>query len=131
MNIGIPLSDNLIATRERLAMSFHHTSLFGIYDTTNNILETIVLNQDDYSGSFTDLLTEWKIEAVICPQYTVMGLKLFKLMKIETFKAEGFDLMANIDALQIGELKPYTFDDAREAAAKMCTSSCNTCSSTC
>ena len=87
MKIGIPLSDNVIALKELFAPSFHHTSLLGVYDLDNNTWETINLAQNGHSVDFNELLIVYEIKAVISPDYTMVVLKLFKVLKIATFKA--------------------------------------------
>ena len=132
MKIGIPLSDNIIVVAERLAPSFHHTQLLGIFDLENSSLETINLEEENYSGGFTELLNERKISAVISPTYSPIVLKLFKVMNIETLKAEGTDFMMNIESYKDDSLSIYTFEDAREAAKIGCDASAySSCGSTC
>jgi len=81
----MPLSENIIAVKQLLAPSFHHTSLLGVYDIGQNTLETINLEQNDHSVDFTELLKEYEIKAVISPDYTMMVFKLFNVLKIGTF----------------------------------------------
>ena len=132
MKIGIPLSENIIAVKQMVAPSFHHTSLLGIYDIEHNTLETINLDQDDHSVDFTELLKEYEIKAVISPNYTMMVLKLFKVLNIATFRASEADVANNIDSFINGILPRYTFLDAMEASRENCDAdSCGACHSTC
>jgi len=132
MKIGIPLSENIIAVKQMVAPSFHHTSLLGIYDIEHNTLETINLDQDDHSVDFTELLKEYEIKAVISPNYTMMVLKLFKVLNIATFRASEADVADNIDSFINGILPRYTFLDAMEASRENCDAdSCGACHSTC
>jgi predicted Fe-Mo cluster-binding NifX family protein len=130
MKIGIPLSNDVIALNELLAPSFHHTSLLGIYDIEQNILETINLEQDNVTMDFAELLKEYEIKAVISPSYTIMVLKLFKLLNIATFSASGQDVNVNLESFMEGKLSRYTFLDAMEAS-KGCDSSCGSCGTIC
>jgi len=120
MKIGIPLSDNVIALKEMLAPSFRHTSLLGVYDIEHNTLETINLEQNGHSVDFTELLKEYEIKAVISPDYTMMVLKLFKVLKIATFRASDVDVAENLESFKNGELTRYTFADAMEASKENC-----------
>jgi predicted Fe-Mo cluster-binding NifX family protein len=132
MKIGIPLSNNIAALKEMLAKSFHHTSLLGVYDIEKNLLETIDLEQTNNSINFAELLKESKIEAVISPEYTVIVLKLFKILNIKTFRASDFKLAENLKSFKNGELSRYTFIDAIESSKANCDpSSCGSCYSTC
>lgn len=132
MKIGIPLSDNRIAVKELLAPSFHYTSLLGVYDIESNTLETINLEQNGHSVDFTELLKEYEIKAVISPSYTMMVLKLFKVLNIATFKATDTDLAVNLESFKEGELSRYTFADAMEASKENCDAdSCGACHTTC
>ena len=132
MKIGIPLSNNIVALKEVLAPSFHHTSLLGVYDIDNNILETIDLDQNDHSVDFTELLKEYEIKAVISPNYTMMVLKLFKVLNIATFRASDADVAENIESFINGILPRYTFLDAMEASKENCDAdACGACHSTC
>ena len=132
MKIGIPLSDNVAAQKELLAPSFHHTSLLGIYDIEQNILETIDLEQNNHSLDFTELLKEYEIKAVISPGYTMMVLKLFKVLNIATFRASDADVAENLESFMNGILPRYTFLDAMEASRENCDAdSCGTCHTTC
>lgn len=131
MKIGIPLTTSAVAIEAQLAPSFHHTSLLGIYDMVNSILETIDLKENNNSGGFVELLKQHEIKAVISAEYTVMALKLFKVMNIETFKAEDAFLSINLQSFKNGELLPYTFRDAMEASSESCDSSCTSCHTTC
>jgi predicted Fe-Mo cluster-binding NifX family protein len=132
MKIGVPLSDNSAVRKERLAISFHHTSLFGVYDVEQNTLEAINLEENGQTVDFVDLLKQYEIKALISPNYTIMVLKLFKLMKIETLKAAGSDITRNIESFKSGELPPYTFADAKEASLEHCgTDDCGSCHVTC
>jgi len=132
MKIGIPLSNNIVALKELLAPSFHHTSLLGVYDIESNILETINLEQNDHSVDFTELLKEYEIKAVISPNYTMMVLKLFKLLNIATFRASDADVAENIESFMNGILPRYTFLDAMEASKENCDAdSCGACHTTC
>jgi predicted Fe-Mo cluster-binding NifX family protein len=130
MKIGIPISDNVAALKELLAPSFHHTSLLGIYDIENNILESINLEQNNLSVDFAELLKEYEIKAVISPNYTIMVLKLFKVLKIATFKASDDDVAYNLESFKNGKLSRYTFLDAMEAS-KGCDTSCGSCGTIC
>ena len=132
MKIGIPLSDNIIAVKELIAPSFHHTSLLGIYDLEKEQLETINLEKEGMPIDFTALLKERKIEAVISPGYTMMVLKLFKVLKIATFKASEADLEGNLESFKNGELSRYTFVDAMEASRENCDpAACGSCDTLC
>lgn len=132
MKIGIPLSNNAIALKELLAPSFHHTSLLGVYDLTNNTLETIDFEQNNHSDGFTEILKEYEIKAVISPSYTMMVLKLFKVLNIATFRASDTDVAINLELFKDGELSRYTFADAMEASKEGCdSSSCGSCSTIC
>ena len=132
MKIGIPLSDNDIALKELLASSFHHTSLLGVYEIEQNTLETINLEQNNQAVDFTALLQEYEIEAVISPGYTLMVLKLFKVLKIATFKASGADAAENFESFRNGLLSRYTFVDAMEASKENCdTDACGLCLTVC
>jgi len=104
MKIGISLSDNVISLKELFAPSFHHTSLLGIYDNEHNALETINLEQNGHSIDFTELLKEYEIKAVISPNYTMMVLKLFKVLNIATFRASDADVAENLESFKSGEL---------------------------
>ena len=132
MKIGIPLSENPVTRNMSLAPSFHHTSLLGVYDINQNILETIDLDQNNPSGDFTELLKACEIKAVISPDYTVMVLKLFKVMGIATFRAKNLDINTNIESFMNGVLSRYTFLDAMEASRENCDSSlCGSCGTVC
>ena len=132
MKIGIPLSDNVIAIKELLAPSFHHTSLMGIYDIEHNTQETINLEQNGHSVDFTELLKEYEIKAVISPDYTMMVLKLFKVLKIATFRASDADVAENLGMFRNGELTLYTFADAMEASKESCDAdACGSCQTLC
>lgn len=132
MKIGIPLSDNVMSLKELFAPSFHHTSLLGIYDIEHNTLETINLEQNGHSIDFTELLKEYEIKAVISPDYTMMVLKLFKVLKIDTFRALGADVAENLELFKNGELPRYTFADAMEASKENCDAdACGTCHTIC
>ena len=132
MKIGIPLSDNQPALKELLASSFHHTSLLGVYDIDQNTLETINLEQNNATVDFTDLLKEYQIEAVISSGYTMMVLKLFKVLKIATFRSSGEDVAENFESFRNGLLSRYTFVDAMEASKENCdTDACGLCLTVC
>ncbi len=132
MKIGIPLSENMIAVKQLLAPSFHHTSLLGVYDIEHNTLETINLEQNGYSVDFTELLKEYEIKAVISPNYTMVVLKLFKVLNIATFRASAADVTENLESFMTGILPRYTFPDAMEASRENCDAdSCGTCLTTC
>ena len=132
MKIGIPLSENIIAVKQLLAPSFHHTSLLGVYDIEHNTLETINLEQNGHSVDFTELLKEYEIKAVISPDYTMMVLKLFKVLKIATFRALEADVAENIESFKNGELARYTFVDAMEASKANCDAdACGSCQTLC
>jgi|GEM_PF-1821108 len=132
MKIGIPLSENIIAVKDLLAPSFHHTSLMGVYDIEHNTLETINLKQNGHSVDFTELLNEYEIKAVISPEYTMMVLKLFKVLKIATFRASDADVAENLESFKNGELPRYTFADAMEASKENCDAdACGTCHTIC
>jgi len=131
MKIAIPLSENIITVSDLLAPSFHHTSLLGIYDLETGSLEKINLQKDDCSVDFTELLKEYEVKAVIGAIYTVMVLKLFKVLSIATFRASEGDLTANIEAFRDGLLPRYTYVDAMEASKLNCESSCDSCQSIC
>ena len=132
MKIGIPLSDNIIAVKELLAPSFHHTSLLGVYDIEHNTLETINLEQNGHSVDFTELLKEYEIKAVISPTYTMMVLKLFKVLNIATFKATDADVAVNLELYKEGELPRYTFADAMVASKENCDAdACGSCQTLC
>jgi len=130
MKIGIPLSNDVIALNEQLAPSFHHTSLLGIYDIEQNVLETINLEQNNETMDFAELLKEYEIKAVISPNYTIMVLKLFKVLKIATFRASDDNVTVNLESFIDGKLSRYTFLDAMEAS-KGCDSSCGSCGTIC
>ena len=129
MKIGIPLSENIIAVRQLLAPSFQHTSLLGIYDCDQNTLETIHLEQNGHSIDFSELLKEHEIKAVISPDFTIMVLKLFKVLKIITFRASDSDVADNIKLFKNGELARYTFVDA--AKANCTADACGSCQTLC
>ena len=132
MKIGIPLSDNEPALIELLASSFHHASLLGVYDIDQNTLETINLEQNNATVDFTDILKEYHIEAVISSGYTMMVLKLFKVLKIATFRASGDDVAENLDSFKNGLLPRYTFLDAMEASKENCDAdACGLCVTVC
>jgi predicted Fe-Mo cluster-binding NifX family protein len=132
MKIGIPLSDNIITLKELLAPSFHHTSLLGVYDIEQNTLETIDLEQTNHSVDFTDLLKEYEIKAVISPGYTMMVLKLFKALKIATFRASDADVAENLESFKNGKLARYTFVDAMKASKANCDAdACGSCQTLC
>jgi len=132
MKIGIPLSENIIAVKQLLAPSFHHTSLLGVYDIEYNTLETINLEKDGHSVDFTELLKEYEIKAVISPEYTMMVLKLFKVLKIATFRASNTDAAENLESFKNGELARYTFVDAIEASKANCDAdACGSCQTLC
>jgi len=131
MKIGIPLTHSAVAIEAQLAPSFHHTSLLGIYDMANNVLETIDLEESNNSGGFVELLKQHEIIAVFSAEYTVMALKLFKIMNIVAFKANDPHLAVNVQSFKNGELLPYTFREAMEASPESCDSSCSSCHTTC
>jgi predicted Fe-Mo cluster-binding NifX family protein len=132
MKIGIPLSDNDTALKELLASSFHHTSLLGVYDIEQNTLESINLAQNSATVDFTELLKEYQIEAVISSGYTMMVLKLFKVLKISTFRASGDDVAENLESFKNGLLPRYTFLDAMEASKENCDAdACGLCATVC
>ena len=130
MKIGIPLSNDVIALNDLLAPSFHHTSLLGIYDIEQNVLQTINLEQNKDTLDFAEMLKEYEIKAVISPNYTIMVLKLFKVLNIATFKASDEDVTLNLESFIEGKLPRYTFLDAMEAS-KGCDTSCGTCGTIC
>ncbi len=131
MKIGFPISENLITLKELLAPGFNHTSMFGIYDVANDTIETIDLMQENHSVDFASLLKEYEIKAVISPEYSIMVLKLFKLMNIDTFRALDAGVIANIESFRVGKLSRYTFLDAMEANKQCDASSCGTCQTSC
>ena len=132
MKIGIPLSENIIAVKQLIAPGFHHTSLLGVYDIEYNTLETINLEKDGHSVDFTELLKEYEIKAVISPEYTMMVLKLFKVLKIATFRASNTDAAENLKSFKNGELARYTFVDAIEASKANCDAdACGSCQTLC
>ena len=131
MKIGIPLSQNVVALKELLAPSFHHTTLLGIYDIEQNTLETIDLEQSNKTLDFAALLKEYEIKAVISPDYTIMVMKLFKLLNIATFKAADSDVADTIASFRNGELSRYTFLDAMEASKTCDLTLCGTCGTLC
>ncbi len=132
MKIGLPISDRLLVVSERLAPSFHHTTILGIYDTVSNTLETLDFEQENHPGGFTGIMKERGIEAVVSPVYSPVVLKLFKMMDINPYKASGSTINKNVEALQKGILPIYSFAEALEASAISCDSAlCGSCSSTC
>jgi predicted Fe-Mo cluster-binding NifX family protein len=131
MKIGFPVSENLMTLQEPFAPSFHHTSLFGIYDVANNTIETIDLAQEDHSMDFAALLKEYEIKAVISPEYSIMVLKLFKIMNIDTYRALEVGVIANIQSFSVGKLSRYTFLDAIEASKQCDALSCGSCHTLC
>jgi predicted Fe-Mo cluster-binding NifX family protein len=131
MKIGFPISENLNTLREPLAPGFNQTSLFGIYDVVNNTIETIDLLRENHSIDFATLLKEYEIKAVISPDYSIMVLKLFKLMNIDTFRALDAGIIENIESFSVGKLSRYTFLDALEASKKCDASACGSCITTC
>jgi predicted Fe-Mo cluster-binding NifX family protein len=132
MKIGIPLSENIIAVKQLLAPSFHHTSLFGVYDIEHNTLKTISLEQNGQIVDFAELLKEYDIKAVISPDYTIIVLKLFKVLKISTFRALDNKMAENLESFKNGELTRYTFADAMEASKSSCDArACGSCQIIC
>lgn len=132
MKIAFPLSENVVTLKELLAPSFYHTSLLGIYDLANNTFETIDLEQQTYSLDFTELLKEYQIKAVISPAYTIMVLKLFKILEISAFRASEADIAVNLESFKDGQLPRYSFLDAMEASKENCDpTACGACHTTC
>jgi predicted Fe-Mo cluster-binding NifX family protein len=132
MKIGISLSDKDTVLKELLALSFHHTSLLGVYDIEQNTLETINFEQNNPTVDFTELLKEYEIEAVIRSGYTMMVLKLFKVLKINTFRASSDDVAVNLESFKNGLLPRYTFLDAMEASKENCDAdACGLCVTVC
>lgn len=132
MKIGIPLTKNNNKLKELLAPSFHHTSLLGVYDIEQNTLKTINLEQNGHSIDFTELLKEYEIKAVISPGYTMMVLKLFKILNISTFRALDTDIVINLESFKEGKLSRYTFADAMGASKENCDAdSCGICHTIC
>lgn len=81
---------------------------------------------------FTELLKEYQITAVISPVYTIMVLKLFKILEIAAFRATEDDVAVNLEAFKDGQLSRYTFLDAMEASKENCdATSCGACHITC
>ena len=127
MKIAFPL-----LTQSEMAIDFSRSKYVGIYDDELKSFEMISLLEKDQNfdfSSFFQSLLQQNLSCVISPFFTFMSLRVFRENNLETLKAEGLNVEANIDLFQQKELKPFVSFDAFKASG--CSSSCISCETSC
>jgi predicted Fe-Mo cluster-binding NifX family protein len=123
MKIIIPLMNE-----NELSPDFNHSKYIGLYDYTKGSLDLIqsegIRNELGYTAFF-DSLSSQGVKAVVCLQYNVLSLRIFRENNLVMYVAESDNLSDNIRWFEKGHLQEY------QRSSGGCGTLCSSCSSGC
>ncbi len=131
MKIGFPVLKEEVTDQILLDSSFHSCKLFGIYNSSDESLKVLsveeIVGNGDTLGVLPFLQTE-QIEKVISPTCLPMAGKFFSSNGIHIYKADGALAIESIEKLLRNELDCFTADTVEKSG---CNSDCGSCSTSC
>ena len=130
MKVMLPVKDNQMRKNE-IADGFHNIEFVCIYDSNLKTTEWFSAKEiSETEGGLNSGLIQRGIYCIISKNVTPMVLTMFKRNGIDIYKAQGFDVLKNIEMFQEKQLTFFTTEELRQNTS--CSSGlCSSCSSTC